>query len=115
MEIPENNTTNNNIQQKPESSAKTVIVTILVMIGAFIAIGAWYNNTHYNSTFQNNFLSSCQSNGGSASSCSCVYSTLQQHYSYSTAKYVDANPNASDSQAIMTWVANQCTGSSQGQ
>jgi len=92
-----------------ESKTKSIIITIVVMIGLFIGIGVWYNNTHYNSTFQNNFLSGCESNGGSSSKCSCMYTTLQANYTYSQAKYFNANLSAADTQSAMNWITGQCT------
>jgi len=69
------------------------------------------NNTttsDYNSTFENNFINSCETNGGSSGQCSCVYTKLKANYTYQQALKIDADPNASDSSAAMQWVANQC-------
>lgn len=95
-----------------ESKTKSVITTIVVMVAAFILLGIWYNNTHYNSTFQNNFLSSCEGQGASASYCACGYSILQSEYSYSEAKAINADPNGPDGQAWLSDVQNQCGTSS---
>jgi hypothetical protein len=95
-------------QVAKENKTKSVITTIVVMVILFIGIGVWYNNTHYNSTFQKNFMSSCENNGGSASSCDCAYSVLQQNYSYSEAKAIDADPNGPESQAWLSDVTSQC-------
>jgi hypothetical protein len=95
-----------------QSKTKNVVITIIVMIGLFIGIGVWYNNTHYNSTFQNNFMNGCEGQGGSASGCACAYGVLQSEYDYSEAKAINADPSSPDGQALASSVSSQC-GSSQ--
>ena len=109
-------------EHKPTSNqnnTKNVVVTIIVIIGLLIGIGVWWNNTHYNSTFQNNFMSKCESGGSStATSCGCAYGVLMANYSYSQAKQMDADATAGISSPDLTaWTASvqsQC-GSSQSQ
>jgi len=98
-----------NIQKQIHKRNRNVVIWVLVIIVGIIGVGIWYNNTHYNSTFQNNFLSSCENNGGSASRCSCMYTTLKTNYTYSQAKYFNANLSASDTQSAINWIASQCT------
>ena len=100
------------VQQKinKQNNSKNIIVTIVVMIGIFIGIGVWYNNNHYSTAFENNFMTSCEAQGPAASYCSCAYGQLKQQYSYSQAKYFNANPSASDTQAAINSIASQCTG-----
>ena len=106
------------VQQKinKQNNSKNIIVTVVIMIAAFIGIGVWYNNNHYNSTFQNNFLSKCEANG-SASGCGCAYGVLQANYSYSQAKQMDKDATAGiSSPDIQAWTASvqsQCGSSSQ--
>jgi hypothetical protein len=94
-----------------QHKTKNVVITIIVMIGLFIGIGAWYNNTFYNSTFQNNFMSKCET-GASASGCGCAYGVLQAGYSYSQAKQMDSDSTAGiSSPDIQSWtesVKSQC-------
>jgi hypothetical protein len=91
------------------SRTPTVVITIIVMVVLFIGLGIWYNNTNYNSTFETNFMNSCESNGSaSAAACGCSYNVLKANYSYSQAKYFDSNLQAPDTQTAFTWIANQC-------
>ncbi len=110
----ENNDDESQTGTKKQSNAKNIIITIVVIIGLLIGIGVWYNNTHYNSTFQNNFMSSCESNGGNTSSCGCAYGVLQANFSYSEAKSLDSNPSSSNTyyQSYTSDVQSSC-GSSQ--
>jgi len=101
----------NNVQKQAQNRNRNVFIWVVVIIVVIIGIGVWYNNTHYNSTFQNNFLSGCESNGGSSSKCSCAYTALQANYTYSQAKYFNANPSAANTQSAMNWIASQCTNS----
>jgi hypothetical protein len=84
------------------------VVGFVVASAIIGGIASWWNNNHYNSTFESNFLASCENNGGSPSACSCSYNVLQQQYSYSQAKYFDANPNAPDSQSALSAISSQC-------
>jgi DNA-binding transcriptional regulator of glucitol operon len=93
---------------KRNSNTKSVVMTIIVMIVLFVLLGSWYNNTHYNSTFQDHFMNSCESNGGTVAGCSCAYSVLQNQYTYDQAKDIDTNPSSPNTQAWATSVYSQC-------
>jgi hypothetical protein len=82
-------------------------VVVSLIIGG---IADWWNNNHYNSTYQNNFITAYEGKGASAAACSCVYNQLTQHYSFSQAKAFDANPNDGDTQVAMQNLASQCQG-----
>lgn len=104
MDTQQSNTARN----VKQSNARNTLTTIMIMIVIFIAIRYWYNNTHYNSSFQNNFMTNCEGGGSSVSGCSCAYNVLQNEYTYSQAKAMDANPNSINGQAWKASVVNQC-------
>jgi hypothetical protein len=97
--------------QNQQHKSNNTLLTIVVMVGIFIAIGVWYNNTHYNSTFQNNFMSNCETTN-TAAGCGCAYGVLAANYDYSQAKAMDSNTTAGittvDTQSYKALVANQC-------
>lgn len=75
--------------KKPMSSTKLVFSTMVYVVIGLLAIGVWYNNTHYSSTYKDNFLSSCEENGGDADNCGCALGVIESNYSYSQAKSFD--------------------------
>lgn len=90
-----------------ENKIRGIVLTAVITVGALLSIGAWYNNTHYNSTIKNNFITACEDNS-SASMCDCSYGVLQSEYSYSQAKYMDANPQSPESQGFYSDAIGQC-------
>lgn len=96
-------------QAKSKIPLRTRIITGTAIGIVFVAVSGYiHNKTSYNSTYESNFLASCQQQGASTSSCACAYDQLKQQYSYSQAKYFDANPNAPDTQDAYKNIASQC-------
>lgn len=71
------------------SKNNSVVTTIVIAIVVFIGIGILYNNTHYSTTYEDNFLSSCETSGGTADSCGCALGVIKANYSYQQAKSFD--------------------------
>ncbi len=98
-----------NIQKQKHRRNRNIIIWLVVIVVSLFGIGIWYNDTHYNSTFQNNFMNGCESQGGTSSSCGCAYSVLTSNFSYSEAKSINANPSGSPySQSYVSDVQSTC-------
>ncbi len=96
-----------NIQRQRRN--RNIFIWIAVIVISFVGIGIWYNDTHYNSTFKNNFMNGCENQGGSTSSCGCAYNVLSNNFSYSEAKSINANPSGSPySQSYIRDVRSTC-------
>lgn len=92
-----------------EKKKKNVVFGIIIVIAALLGFGTWYNQTHYNPTFENNFIGSCKSSGGSDTLCGCAYKELKANYPYSKAKYFDNHIDDTESQEALTSIASKCS------
>ena len=101
-----------NIDMQKHRRNKNIAILLIIIVVIIVGVDIWYNDTHYNSRFQNNFLSSCESSGGNSSICGCGYNVLKNNNSYSEAKQMDAEASAGQTSSLLQqWehqVNNQC-------
>lgn len=84
----------------PTKIALSVLITIVVILG----YGYWYNQNHYSSTYDTNFLSSCQGSGGSTDTCGCALGVIKANYTFSEAKSFDSYTP----QYVLDKISSQC-------
>ena len=100
----------NNKNERDKTTPGTIVASIIIMLAIIVGLIIWYNKTHYNPTFQNNFMTNCENNGESSSGCSCAYNVLENNYTYQEAKDMNANLNSSLVQQWLGLVKSQCGG-----
>jgi len=66
----------------------------------------WYNHTHYNSAYENTYLSTCEATGASVSSCDCELTATKNNFTYSQSMQIESDIRSNvDSQLYQSWVS----------
>jgi hypothetical protein len=90
-----------------EQTARTIGWTVLACVAAVLLAGWWYTNTHYTSSYDNNFLVACEDKGASAITCGCALGVVKQNYTFEQAKALDTLGSLPGD--LSTMVSNQCS------
>jgi hypothetical protein len=95
------------VQQRVAGGIGQAVGWVIGFVIASAAVGgvvSWWNNNHWSSSSESNFLTSCEAQGPGIAYCECALHQVEQQYGPKEADSLSGNS------AVVNQIASYCTG-----